>query len=369
MTAPLRARLESLDVFRGLAVAGMIVVNSAGGELNYPQLEHAGWNGLTCADLVFPAFLFAMGVSLTIALTARRAAGAEKADLLRRALRRSAVVFGLGLALSGFPFVALGHLRVMNVLQRIALCSLFASGLFLAESPVAELAAAAGALVGYWLLMTRVPVPGHGAGDLSPAGNLASYLDRRLLGGHLYRPLYDPEGLLSTLPALSSGIFGMLAGRALLSRAPAPAKAAALAAAGTAAVVAGAVWSLWFPVNKSLWTSSYATLTAGTSALGLAACYWLIEARGLRAWSLPFKILGMNALAAYVASDALLQAARRIKVPLPDGSREQLRYWVRDALFGRLAPQDSSLGYALLSTGVVLAAMAVLYRRRVFLKA
>lgn len=369
MTAPSRARLDSLDAFRGLAIAGMIVVNSPGGERNFEQVEHAGWNGLTAADLVFPAFLFAMGVSVVLSLTARRAAGAAKRELFFQALRRAAVIFGVGLLLSGFPFVAMSHLRIMNVLQRIALCYLGAAALFLAESPVAEAVAAAAALVVYWLLMTRVPVPGFGAGSLTPAGSLASYLDRRLLGHHLYRPLYDPEGLLSTLPAFASGVFGMLAGRLLQSRAPRAAKASALAAGGAAAIVAGLLWSLWFPLNKSLWTSSYAVFTAGTSACLLAACYWLIDIRGTRAWSLPLRIFGLNSLAAYVCSDALWQLARRITVAAPAGGREQLRYWLRDALFGRLTPPEASLGYALLSTALVFAGMTVLYRRRVFLKA
>src|SRR4051812_9801377 len=295
---PVTGRMTSLDVLRGLTIAGMILVNNPGDwEAIYSPLEHAPWHGWTPTDLVFPFFLFTVGVSINLALARRAESGGSKRDLYVKIIRRTVIIFALGLFLVGFPHFNFATTRIPGVLQRIAVCYLIASLIFLNTKWRAQALIAAALLLIYWAVMKLIPVPGFGAGNLEMEGNLAAYVDRQLLGGHTWKPLYDPEGILSTIPAVATALCGVLTGHLLRSgRAPAE-KAAAMFVAGLSGVIAGWVWNFWFPINKALWTSSYVLFTAGLALQFLALCYWLVDIKGYRAWAKPFLIFGTNALA------------------------------------------------------------------------
>jgi len=327
------ARLLSLDALRGITVAAMVLVNNPGTwRAVYPPLRHADWHGWTPTDLVFPFFLFIVGVSIPLSLGRRAGEGRER-PVLARVLRRSAVIFLLGIVLNGFPWFDWATLRIPGVLQRIALCYLAAALIYLATGWRGQAWAAAGLLLGYWALMTLVPVPGYGAGDLGKAGSLAAYIDRTLLGSaHLWQQakVYDPEGLLSTLPAIATTLLGVLAGGWVAAGRSPKAVAAGLAVAGLAAAVLGAGWGLWFPINKALWTSSYALFTAGLAAVTLSGCYWLVEARGFRRWAWPFAWFGVNALALFFLSTLAAKVLLLVRVG-PEATR--LHAWLFERLF------------------------------------
>jgi predicted acyltransferase len=351
------ARLLSLDALRGITVAAMVLVNNPGTwRAVYPPLRHADWHGWTPTDLVFPFFLFIVGVSIPLSLSRRAGEGRER-PVLARVLRRSAVIFLLGIVLNGFPWFDWATLRIPGVLQRIALCYLAAALIYLATGWRGQAWAAAGLLLGYWALMTLVPVPGYGAGDLGKAGSLAAYIDRTLLGSaHLWQQakVYDPEGLLSTLPAIATTLLGVLAGGWVAAGRSPKAVAAGLAVAGLAAAVLGAGWGLWFPINKALWTSSYALFTAGLAAVTLSGCYWLVEARGFRRWAWPFAWFGVNALALFFLSTLAAKVLLLVRVG-PEATR--LHAWLFERLF---APWAVSLNASLASVSFAWALAYVL---------
>ena len=351
------ARLLSLDALRGITVAAMVLVNNPGTwRAVYPPLRHADWHGWTPTDLVFPFFLFIVGVSIPLSLGRRAGEGRER-PVLARVLRRSAVIFLLGIVLNGFPWFDWATLRIPGVLQRIALCYLAAALIYLATGWRGQAWAAAGLLLGYWALMTLVPVPGYGAGDLGKAGSLAAYIDRTLLGSaHLWQQakVYDPEGLLSTLPAIATTLLGVLAGGWVAAGRSPKAVAAGLAVAGLAAAVLGAGWGLWFPINKALWTSSYALFTAGLAAVTLSGCYWLVEARGFRRWAWPFAWFGVNALALFFLSTLAAKVLLLVRVG-PEATR--LHAWLFERLF---APWAVSLNASLASVSFAWALAYVL---------
>ena len=346
----------------------MILVNSPGNSTAYGQLDHSEWDGCTFTDLVFPFFLFIVGLSLVFSFANRRERGETDRELLAQVLRRTLIIFGLGLALNGFPLYHLSSLRIPGVLQRIALCYLFASLLSLKTSLRTLAGIAAGLLVGYWLLMTRFPVPGFGMGNLSKEGNLAAYLDRLILPGHLYRPVYDPEGLLSTLPAVVTTLLGVFAGTWLRSSFSKKDKALWLVAAGAAGILGGRLWNPFFPINKALWTSSYVLFTGGLACLTMAFCWYAIEIRGWRGWGRPFEIFGTNAIAAYFLHVFFLKIQNLIHIPQPDGSPGNLRFFITNHLFGWATPQNASLFYALSYTLLWLGFFTVLSRRKIFIK-
>src|SRR3989475_3072410 len=281
-----QARLLSLAAFRGLTIAAMVLVNNPGTwAAVYAPLTHAEWHGLTPTDVIFPFFLFIVGMAIPLS---RPTAG--------RVLRRAAVIFALGLVLNGLPGFDWATLRIPGVLQRIAVCYLVAAVLFLTTSWRTQAIVTAALLLGYWGAMTLVPVPGYGRGDLGPEGNLAAWLDRALLGPHIWRVarVFDPEGILSTVPAVATTLLGVLTGRWAQSARPPRVITGGLALAGALGAVLGAAWGVWFPVNKALWTSSYAVLTAGLALLVFAACYAATEVRGWRRGGAPFAVLGGN---------------------------------------------------------------------------
>jgi predicted acyltransferase len=350
MTAAAAApRLLSVDALRGLTVAAMVLVNNPGTwRAVYPPLEHAEWHGWTPTDMVFPFFLFIVGVAIPLALGPRLEQGGE--GLLGRVLWRSLVIFALGLLLHALPFFNLATLRIPGVLQRIAVCYLLAALLFGftggSRGWGVQALVAGGLLVGYWLVMTRVPVPGYGAGSLTPEGNLAGYVDRLLLGRHVWQVsrVYDPEGILSTLPALATTLLGVLAGHWLRGGRPAGRVVCGLALGGLATALLGQLWGIWFPVNKALWTSSYALLMSGFASLALAICHWLTEVRGWRGWARPFAVLGVNALALFFLSSLMARLLLLIRVGPED---QRLQGWLFEYLFAPWAsPTDASLAYA-----------------------
>jgi predicted acyltransferase len=362
-------RIRSLDAFRGLTVAAMILVNNPGSWSHvYAPLAHAAWNGWTPTDLIFPFFLFIVGVSLVVAFTRRELAGATSRDLARKALLRGALIVLVGLLLNGFPAYQLSRIRIPGVLQRIGVVYALTALIYLGCGPRARRWIAAALLVGYWALMTLVPVPGGQAGDLSAAGNLGAWLDRLLLPGHLWTPEFDPEGLLSTLPAVATCLLGTFVGERLLGdRAPAE-RTSGLFVAGAGLILAGLAWGAIFPINKSLWTSSYVLLSGGIATQALAACYWIIDVRGRDGWARPWYVFGTNALFAFVLSGVIGRLVGRWMVDGP-GGRVPASTWAFDQLFSPLAgPWVGSLLYALANVALIYALTAVLYRRRIFLR-
>jgi predicted acyltransferase len=365
-------RMLSLDVFRGMTIAGMILVNNPGdwGSI-YAPLEHASWHGWTPTDLVFPFFLFIVGVSITLALSRRAEGAGSKRDLYVKIVRRSLIIFALGLFLGGFPSFDLSIIRIPGVLQRIAVCYLVASVIFLNTDWRKQVYIAVALLLGYWALMTLVPVPGYGPGDLSSKEwNLAAYVDRAVFGNHVWRfaKVYDPEGLLSTLPAIATTLAGMLTGHLLRSRREPFEKVSAMFVAGAACAVAGWAWHYWFPINKALWTSSYVLFTAGLALELLAVCYWLVDLKGYKRWALPFIVFGTNALILYFLAELCANLISIISFNRA-GVAVPLQTLLYENLFASwAAPKNASLAYAVCTVLFWLGVMTVLYRRRIFIK-
>ena len=343
-------RLTSLDVFRGITVAGMILANNGGGS-SYAPFHHAEWNGWTPTDMIFPSFLFIVGVSITFALSKRRDDPDGRRALLIKICRRSLIIFGLGILLTGFPNYFEGStwakIRIPGVLQRIALAYLGASLIFLFTRGRGQVVATLVLLVGYTALMSYVPIPEFGAGDWARGHDLGSYLDRLLLPGHIYQTDYDPEGLLSTLPAIATTLLGVLAGHWLRSGRDRYATCSGLFVAGTFLVIAGASWNAWVPINKALWSGSFVLLAAGWSSLALAACHWLIDVEGYRRWAGPFRVLGVNPITAYTLA-AL--GARLLNMPYLKDEGDKLvsvhGYYSSHYLTPYLWPMNASLAYA-----------------------
>jgi predicted acyltransferase len=371
-------RLTSLDAFRGLTMAGMVIVNNPGdwGHV-YPPLLHAEWNGCTPTDLIFPFFLFIVGVSMTLS----RGTTGDPWKIVKRAL----VIFGLGMILALYPRWDFSVVRIPGVLQRIAVCYLVAAFLFRWTSPTqgsddARRWAhgrtlgmwAVGLTLGYWAVMMLVPVPGGIAGDLTPSGNLGAYVDRAVFGKHLWvqSKTWDPEGLLSTIPAMATTLLGGIAGLWLGSRASGARKGIGLVVAGVGAMGIGLVWSLAFPLNKSLWTSSYVWFTGGAAAVFLALCYALIDVRGWKAWSRPLVILGLNAIALFVLSGLGTKFLMNQRIADAGGTLISWRSYIYNAWFVPLAdPYNASLLFALANLVVLFVVLYVMDRRGIYLKA
>ena len=355
-------RLISLDVFRGLTMAGMVIVNNPGDWGNvYGPLLHAPWHGWTPTDLIFPFFLFIVGVSITLS---------RKSASWGTIAWRAAIIFALGLLLAGYPRFNLERWRIPGVLQRIAVCYFAAAGLYrVNKRPVVVGTIAAALALAYWAVMMLVPAPGGVAGDLTPDSNLAAWIDRALMSGHLWRPTWDPEGLLSTIPAITTTLLGVLAGLCLAHPMTRERKATWLAVGGAAAMAIGMIWGIWFPINKNLWTSSYAVFTAGFASLVLAACYWIIDVKGWQGWTKPFVILGTNAITLFVGSGLLVKTLALIRVTTDDGREIAVNRYAYQHWFVPLAsPKNASLLYAIANLVILFLLLAWMYRRRLFLR-
>ena len=274
-----QARLTSLDAFRGLTIAAMILVNNPGSWQNvYPPLRHASWHGWTPTDLVFPFFLFIVGVSISFSMSRRIQQGSVTSAITFKILRRSILLFALGMFLRVFPFFSFQDLRIPGVLQRIAICYLCVALVFLHSGTKGRVGLTLILLVGYWAVMKYVPVPGYGPGVWEFEGNLCSYIDTRLLAGHLYKPTFDPEGILSTFPAIATTLLGTLTGDWLRSRMLHLTKMTGMMTAGGIFIASGLLLHPLFPINKQLWTSTYVLLTAGAALVILGLLYGITTA-------------------------------------------------------------------------------------------
>jgi predicted acyltransferase len=374
------ARLASLDAFRGFTIAAMVLVNNPGDWSNlYRQLEHAEWNGWTFTDWIFPFFLFIGGVSMALSLGRLAAAGAHKPALLAKLAKRALLIFLIGFALNLIPYFHFSVVRIPGVLQRIAICTLLAAPIVVYCSWRAQLAWIAALLTLYSVLMLCVPVPGIGAGVLEPGKDFGAYLDRMLLGGHLWvrSKTWDPEGMLSTLPALCSQLLGVLAGRWLLSNHGQAEKTVWMLLAGLLLLWLGSIFDvILMPINKSLWTPSFCLFTAGWALLLFSAFYWLLDANPhpqVRAaaarWSRPFVIYGMNALFIFAFSGFVAKMFGFIKFARPDGgtvSLGALTYAPVRAL--QIAPVNSSLLYALLFNAAMFSIAWFMWRKKWYVK-
>ena len=430
-------RLLSLDIFRGLTVAGMILVNDPGSwNTVFSPLLHAEWHGCTPTDLVFPFFLFIVGVSITYSFGKQLAKGRSKASILGKASIRALILFGLGLFLAAFPFfggrdsltgsrsiiffVLLGllilatlmrqvvsqekalvsfssqtqrlwdyallgifiafvvvgfpyfdfsHLRIPGVLQRIAL-GFFFSGLIYLYVPgwKNQLILLGSILILYWIIMNYIPIPGGGAPSLEAESNLGAWLDRTLLGSnHLWSQAktWDPEGILSTLPAIGTGILGLLCGHLLQAQTDPREKTAWLFIMGSACVFLGLFWNLSFPINKKIWTSSYVLYSGGLAMYVLGICYWFADVKGFTKWSPFFVAFGTNAITAYVASALLAKTLIYAKTP----SGDSWWSWTYETLFTSwLEPYTASLFFAICFVLVIWLPIRYLNKKRIFVK-
>jgi predicted acyltransferase len=365
-------RLISLDVFRGITIAGMILVNNPGTWGNvYPPLRHAEWNGCTPTDLIFPFFLFIVGIAITLSLSKRKERGDNQKELLLNILRRSVILFLLGLVLSGFPYFDLSTIRIPGVLQRIAVVYLISSFLFLKLSLKIQVYLTFSFLVVYWLLMTFVPVPGIGPANLEKTTNFAAWLDNLLLSGHLWRytKVWDPEGLLSTLPAISTALIGILTGHWLQSKSDMTTKTVWLFVFGSFLMLAGYIWDGWFPMNKNLWTSSYVLYTGGLALNFLAICYWFIDVKKVTWWVKPFQVYGMNAITVFFLSGIVGRLMYMIKFVDSSGTEVSVKNYLFSNLFLTwLTPINASLVWALAYIFIWLGLMWILYSKKIFIK-
>ena len=376
-------RLLSLDVFRGITIAGMVLVNNPGTwSAIYPPLEHAEWHGATPTDLVFPFFLFIVGISITLALGKRVETGGINRDIYLKIFRRSLTIFGLGLLMAAFPFynftkgewLDVSNLRIMGVLQRIAVCYLISALIFVRTNWKQQAIIAGSLLLIYWALMTLINVPGCEITTFDDkACNLAAYIDRIVLTeNHIWKQskVFDPEGILSTLPAIATTLAGVLCGHWLRREKDDYEKVAALFFFGLTATAFGWIWSFWFPLNKALWTSSYVFYTAGLASCFLGFCYWLVDIKGYRKWAKPFLIFGVNALALFVFSGLTAKLLGIIKVGAgADGKSISLQGWIFNSIFLPLAaPINASLMFAVSYILLWLFLMWLLYRKRIYIK-
>lgn len=384
-------RLMSLDVLRGLTIAFMIMVNNNGGRAAWSQMHHAEWNGLTATDLVFPTFLFVVGVSIVFAFEARLAKGITRAQLARHTAQRTVILILFGIIVNNFPYFHFAHMRFYGVLQRIAVCYLLVGLFYLYDRRVwTKVAMLAVVLLGYWVLVRWVPAPGAGMPGrdvplLDKDQNIVAWVDRQLMPGHLYENFdthnnRDPEGLLSDIPALGTALLGLLTGMWLRSQRDLKTKALGLAAGAAICLNVGYLWDYWLPLNKKMWTSSYVLAAAGWSLLALAITFWAVELRGwgrrnedggnalTRALVWPWIVFGSNAIAAYMVSE-LLPGLAILASFTADGRRMNVLAWARIHIFGHIPNAGwACFAYSVGYTAVCFIPIWILYRKRIFLK-
>jgi predicted acyltransferase len=364
-------RLLSLDVFRGLTVLTMILVNNPGnwGKI-YPPLKHAAWHGCTPTDLVFPFFLFIVGVSIAYALSGKKMETGTHGQTLLRIVRRGLTLFALGMFLSLFPTFDFDTVRIPGVLQRIGVVFIIAAAIFLKTSRKTQILSIAGLLIGYWLLLMFAPVPGIGQANLQPTTNLAAWVDNTLLPGHLWKfsKVWDPEGVLSTLPAVATALIGVLAGQWLKKKDEPGNKIAWLMVWGVILTCAGLIWDLHFPINKSLWTSSYVLYTAGLAMLGLGLCYWLIDVKGYRRFTTPFLVYGVNAITVFFLSGLIPRIMGLIKIDTAAGEVDS-KTWLYESFYTPfLSPYNASLAWALTWIFFWMLILYGMYKKNIIIK-
>jgi len=362
-------RLASLDVFRGMTIALMILVNNPGSwKYVYSPLRHAKWHGWTPTDLVFPFFLFIVGISLSFSLSRRKTQSSGSLQLYGKIFQRTVILFALGLLLRLIPDFDFLTLRIPGVLQRIAICYLLASLIFLKTGTKVRIIISAGCLVAYWLILKFIPVPGFNAGVLELKGNLCGYIDTQLLSGHLYTPNFDPEGILSTLPALVTTLLGTLAGGWLRFSRSKRLKTFGLLSVGIVLTIMGLWLHGFFPINKQLWTSTYVLFTAGNALLALGVCYGLVDGLGIKKWAYPFLVFGTNAIAIYVGSSLMAKMLGIVKVS-SGGKAIPLKTYIYESLLRPFAGDFiGSLVFPLMLLSVWFLILWPLYKKRIFIK-
>lgn len=385
-------RLLSLDAFRGAVIAGMVLVTDPGTYTAvYKPLLHAQWDGPTTTDMIFPSFLIIVGIAIPLSFASHLRRGRTRNELLWHALKRSAVLFLLGLILNGFPDYNFHTIRIPGVLQRIALCYLAGAALYLFASSTSDKgplhqhrirsAVIASTLVFllalYWALLKLYPIPGFGAGRLDSLGNLGAYIDRAIFGTqHLwaygltpgYGVTFDPEGLLSTLPALATLLTGVLAGDWLLTLHSQRTKFIGLAIAAGCLVLIGVALSPWLPLNKKIWTSTFALFSGGVALLAFSFFYLILDIKRWRRWSTPLLIFGTNAILAFALSNIITTLSDRIHIARADRASITLHNWLYLELAAWLAPINASLVYAVAIVLLNLTLIYPLYRKRIFLR-
>ncbi|RNI32678.1 DUF5009 domain-containing protein [Rufibacter immobilis] len=370
-TKPVRTRLLSLDVFRGITVLTMILVNNPGswGKI-YAPLKHAAWHGCTPTDLVFPFFLFIVGVSIAYALSGAKLTHEKHTQTIVRIIRRGLTLFALGMFLSLFPKFEFDTVRIPGVLQRIGIVFIVAGIIFLKTERRTQIMTIAVILIGYWAVMMFAPVPGIGLANLQPTTNLAAWLDYKLLAGHLWKStkVWDPEGILSTIPAVATALTGVLVGQWLKKKDDAGNKIAWLMVWGVICTCLGLIWDLHFPINKSLWTSSYVLYTSGLAMLGLGLCYWLIDVKGYQKFTTPFLVYGINAITVFFLSGLIPRIMGMIKVQTASGEVDSKTYLYETFYTPHLDPYNASLAWALTWIGFWMIILWIMYRKNIIIK-
>ena len=347
-------------------MALMVLVNDPGnGRAAYGPLQHSEWNGWTITDVVFPSFLWIVGVALTLSLGKQVAAGAPRSRLFAQVFRRALILYALGLFLYGFPKFDLSTLRLLGVLQRIAICYCIAALIYLTSGIRAQIVWIVSLLTAYWLIMTLIPVPRYGAGYLDVERNLAHYVDSIVLGHHNYAhtKTWDPEGVISTLPAIATALFGIMAGHILRLKRELSERTTWLFFIGSLLLGLGLICDIWLPINKKLWTSSFAIFMAGLDFILFAIFIWLIDGLGYKRVAKPLVIMGLNAIAVYMASELLDEILGLVRVT----GGVSLHTWLYDHLFAPLAsPANASLLFAVAYTLLMYLVAYGMYRRKWF---
>src|SRR5208337_957877 len=375
---PHDARLVCLDVFRGLAVAGMILVDNPGSDDKaYWAIKHAEWNGWSPADFIFPSFLFLVGVSMVFSFSARLRRGESRGQILFHAFKRSLILIAVGLFVNGCPFIGVDwhSFRFEGVTQRIALCYFAAAILVLWSNRRGQLIAIAACLFGYWAMLRFLPVPGFGLPGrdipfMDQNGNIVAWLDRKLFMGHLYNGNRDPEGILSTIPAIATTLIGVLAGWWLRSGRSRGVIAIRMLLFGIFGLVAGEIWNVWFPINKNLWTSSFTLFSGGFALAFLALLYWILEIKQWRGvWTMPILVFGMNAIAGFVVDSFVYGPGYTFTVKAADGTAI---LW-HDAAQARLlslgtSAANASLIYSVAAILFCWVLLSLLWRKKIFIK-
>ena len=366
----MRERMPSLDVFRGMTVAFMILVNNPGSWSHiYPAFTHSHWHGIMGADFVFPFFLFIMGMSIELSIGTRSAFPDERKRISTHIIRRTLILFALGVFLNVFPFHPawrITHMRIPGVLQRIAIVYFISAFACMRMSATGRRAFAVFLLVGYRALCALVPVPGAGYPSIEPGVNLAAWIDRTLMPGHLWNitVTWDPEGILSTLSAVTSCLLGAETGRIVKD----DGKRLHLVCAGVVLCAAGLAWHPFFPMNKSLWTGSYALFTAGAAAIVFASLRYIIDMRHVTFWTGPFLAMGVNSLAAFFLSSLLARMMNVIAVATPAGDASLQVYLYNRFYASNFSQVNASLAWALSNVLLWTIVMMVLYRKRMIIK-
>ena len=374
---PVRAmeRLLSLDVFRGMTLVLMTFVNNHGDHrYGYAPFFHAEWNGWTPTDLVFPFFIFIVGVAIPFASAGRLNRGESKGKIYKHIISRAVILFALGLFLNccphdGGPWFDFSTLRIFGILQRIGLCYLAASVIYLNVKSRGQAIITASLLVFYFVMMKFVPVPGYGAGIFARQGNWVQYIDIHLMRGHLASPDFETKGLLSTLPAIANALIGVLVGQHLRSSRPALEKIAQFFVIGNAMMFLGLVWNVWFPINQGLWTSSLVLFMCGMALVIFACCYYLVDIQKATWWTKIFVIFGVNPITIWVGEWMVYAILVKMKLHQAGGAVVSVWALIYARVFASWAGPVH--GSELMALAVVLlwsAVLAVMYKRRIFIK-